>query len=147
MWLSVSDCILWQGRLNSAGYGLVSRRLAHRIAWENEHGPIPKGLVIHHECGVAACVNVEHLRCLTHAEHNALHLNAEPWYQRQRAKTHCPQGHEYTPENTIVKRGRRHCRECNRIRSGEYHRRNRDRILPQMRDRERARRASKKASA
>lgn len=32
----------------------------------------------------------------------------------QRAKTHCPQGHEYTPENTVVwpSEGRRRCRTC-----------------------------------
>ncbi|WP_144425627.1 hypothetical protein [Cellulosimicrobium cellulans] len=34
----------------------------------------------------------------------------------QRAKTHCPHGHEYTPENTIVypSDGRRRCRTCRR---------------------------------
>ncbi|MBD5788384.1 hypothetical protein IF650_19670 [Cellulosimicrobium terreum] len=34
---------------------------------------------------------------------------------RQRAKTHCPQGHEYTLENTLVypsEDGRRRCRTC-----------------------------------
>lgn len=31
----------------------------------------------------------------------------------QRAKTHCPNGHEYTPENTYVfADGRRRCRRC-----------------------------------
>lgn len=29
--------------------------------------------------------------------------------------THCPQGHEYTPENTYVWGGRRYCRSCNRV--------------------------------
>lgn len=32
-------------------------------------------------------------------------------------RTHCPQGHGYTKENTRVYRGRRHCRECGRINS------------------------------
>jgi hypothetical protein len=32
---------------------------------------------------------------------------------RQRAKTHCPSGHEYTPANTyITKEGWRNCRMC-----------------------------------
>lgn len=31
------------------------------------------------------------------------------------AKTHCPQRHEYTPENTKLYQGRRYCRECHRI--------------------------------
>lgn len=34
----------------------------------------------------------------------------------QLAKTHCPNGHEYTPENTIIypSDGRRHCFTCRR---------------------------------
>jgi hypothetical protein len=28
------------------------------------------------------------------------------------AKTHCPKGHEYNPENTISRRGGRECRAC-----------------------------------
>lgn len=31
-------------------------------------------------------------------------------------RTHCPSGHEYTPENTRVYQGRRYCEECRRIR-------------------------------
>jgi hypothetical protein len=27
-------------------------------------------------------------------------------------KTHCPQGHEYTEENTYVSRNKRHCKQC-----------------------------------
>ena len=35
-----------------------------------------------------------------------------------RDKTHCPRGHEYTPENTIrEKTGRRRCRTCNRAKN------------------------------
>lgn len=35
------------------------------------------------------------------------------------SKTHCTQGHEFTPENTRIGKsdGGRHCRECSRIRS------------------------------
>lgn len=39
-------------------------------------------------------------------------------------KTHCPQGHEYTLENTAIKVGRRHCLTCKRRSDMEsYHRR------------------------
>ena len=36
-----------------------------------------------------------------------------------RSKTHCPHGHEYTPENTYNSGGRRHCRKCRRRRNRE----------------------------
>jgi len=144
----MSDCILWQGPTNRGGYGLDGRTLAHRVAWETEHGPIPSGLVIHHDCGEPRCVNVEHLRCITHLEHNRIHRSAEPWWERQRSKTHCKHGHEYTTENTGRDRhGKRYCKACSRIQSAAYHLRNRERILPQMRERERRRRAERKAQA
>lgn len=144
----MNECILWTGPVHSMGYGRVDRtRLAHRVAWEREHGPVPAGHVIHHRCAKKLCVNVDHLECLTHAEHNAFHVNAKTWHDQQRAKTHCPQGHEYTPENTMMKRGHRHCRACARAYSSAYHKANRERILPQMRERERLRRAAKKAAA
>lgn len=39
----------------------------------------------------------------------------------QRAKTHCPHGHEYTERNTIIyaSDGRRRCRACRRKTRGE----------------------------
>lgn len=43
-----------------------------------------------------------------------------PMIAANAAKTHCPQGHEYTPENTIIdlsvggKKGSRRCRTCRR---------------------------------
>lgn len=118
---SMSDCHLWTGRVTSMGYGVEGRELAHRLAWARaNHRSIPEGMVIHHDCENKLCVNPDHLRCVSHAEHNRLHLNAGSWYERQRAKTHCPHGHEYTPENTKVKRGRRHCRECMRVYNRAY---------------------------
>jgi len=42
------------------------------------------------------------------------------WVNAQ--KTHCPQGHEYTPENTMTFNGMRSCRQCMNERSGRYHR-------------------------
>ena len=42
------------------------------------------------------------------------------------SKTHCPQGHEYTPQNTNMVNGgkSRQCRTCNRAKGREFYRRN-----------------------
>lgn len=42
--------------------------------------------------------------------------------------THCPQGHEYTLENTYLYRGWKACRECNRHKALRYKRRNIDSV-------------------
>ena len=42
----------------------------HRWYWENEHGEIPKGMFIHHKCGDARCMNVDHMEMITMAEKN-----------------------------------------------------------------------------
>jgi hypothetical protein len=36
------------------------------------------------------------------------------------ARTHCPQGHPYSEENTYVNRGHRFCRTCHRKHSLDY---------------------------
>ncbi len=35
---------------------------------------------------------------------------------KPRERTHCPHGHEYTPENISIQAGNRICRECHRLR-------------------------------
>lgn len=69
------ECWLWLGQINYAGYGIFSpagisggrgdRAMAHRVAWELENGPIPKGKVICHKCDNPPCCNFNHLFCGT----------------------------------------------------------------------------------
>jgi len=102
-------CHLWTGAKQSKGYGSVANgvggtMLAHRAAWEDEHGPIPDGLTIDHLCRNRCCVNVEHMELVTAAENTA---------RASRDVRFCIRGHEYTPENTLTNgRGWRYCRAC-----------------------------------
>ena len=106
-------CWVWTRFIGTSGYGRLSHRYAgqsqwwgaHRLAWTAFRGPIPDGLTVDHLCFVPACCNPDHLRLLTVSENCSA--------QRKSFKTHCHNGHEFTPENTrISERGTRECRRC-----------------------------------
>lgn len=112
-------CWIWQGYVHpNTGYGSIyfdgESTVAHRVAYRLFVGPIPTGLHIDHLCRVRACANPEHLEPVTVLENvrrapvHIAHVN--------RAKTHCVNGHEYTPENTgrSGKYQYRYCIACNR---------------------------------
>lgn len=60
-----NGCWLWQAGKFTAGYGAfqVDGKIcyAHRIAYELQHGEIPKGAHLLHTCDTPACVNPDHL--------------------------------------------------------------------------------------
>jgi len=71
-------CWLWTGATNLQGYGVFGRGnraagnvLAHRFAWELEHGPIPAGMCVLHRCDRPLCVKTAHLFLGTQQENLA----------------------------------------------------------------------------
>lgn len=109
-------CWLWQRAKHPHGYGLMrvgSRAnktrtviFVHRLAYLLWVEPIPQEYEVSHTCGHNACVNPDHLTSLPHIQ---VVRNGRAHTQR----THCPQGHAYSPENVYTyPDGRRACRTC-----------------------------------
>lgn len=110
----------------TTGYGRISwhgrSRDAHAISYLKHHGQVPDGLEIDHLCRNRGCVNPAHLEAVTHRENLARAGAPFSAHAALRARTHCRNGHEYTPGNTkiIAATGRRKCRECLRAKWRRY---------------------------
>jgi hypothetical protein len=118
-----AGCWLWVASKNGRhGYGKwtitgydpardVTVR-AHRLSYAIVYDDCPPDLELDHTCRVRNCVNPLHLEPKTGAA-NSL---ASPYTMMSinLAKTHCPWGHPYSPENTRINRGERICRECHK---------------------------------
>jgi hypothetical protein len=118
-----SGCWEWAGTRQSQGYGVFVygglRRMAHRDAYEWQYGPIPHGLVLDHLCVNPPCVRPDHLEPVTDAENT---LRGRGMGARNARKNACHHGHPFTPENTYIHGGKRHCRECRRTTGREWYR-------------------------
>ena len=125
-------CWLWTGSVNNDGYGQIRHdgrtQRVHRLAWEEVNGPIPAGMAVCHSCDVPACCNPAHLFLGTQLD-NVTDMRTKGRFKGSSwvnaLKTHCPQGHEYTPENTMTFNGMRSCRQCMNQRSARYHKQKR----------------------
>lgn len=107
----MSQCVEWQGKYFSNGYGRVGYKMAHRIVYEEQVGEIPDGLQLDHLCRNRGCVNIEHLEPVT-IKVNVMR-GVSPHAINAR-KTHCTNGHEFTEQNIYQRPDRiaRGCRTC-----------------------------------
>ena len=112
------SCWKWKGTSDACGYGRFWLRKnkweqAHRSAYRILRGPIPEGMTLDHLCRNRWCVNPDHLEAVT-IEVNV--MRGEGVCVKNRNKTHCFRGHEFTLANTKVYRGRRICIACDKLR-------------------------------
>lgn len=113
------DCWNWTG-FRYQGYGRLSLKgfkteKAHRIIYGLLRQPIPDDLETDHLCLNRSCVNPDHLEPVTRLENiRRSHVTGTG----NGTKTHCPSGHEYTPENIYLWRGKRICRTCGGYKRG-----------------------------
>jgi hypothetical protein len=107
-------CWLWTACKKADGYGQIGvgggkLKSAHRLSYEMHVGPIPPGLVIDHLCRIRHCVNPAHMEAVTPQVNTARGIGGH----NMSAKTHCPSGHAYTPDNIVRRADRkRSCRTC-----------------------------------
>lgn len=115
-----TGCWIWRGSKDRGGYGTINARCfgvsrtvsTHRMSYQVWIGPVLRPYQLDHLCRVPACGNPDHLEIVTQSE------NVRRGYASgSRKRTHCKNGHEFTPENTYIHREkngnwRRQCKTC-----------------------------------
>lgn len=116
--IKTDTCWTLKTKTTTWGYGRFEHKgviyAAHIFAYETYVGFIPTGHILHHKCENEPCCNPDHLEPITQRE-NVLKSDTNPIALNART-TRCPQGHEYTAENTYLWRGDRQCLICRRTR-------------------------------
>jgi transposase-like protein len=129
----LDGCWVWTRKPNTTGYGQFAvlpdkMTPSHRMAYELLVGPIPDGMFLDHLCHNRArwCRSLipEH-ECRHRLCVNPLHLEPVPPAVNVKRGgdmiIRCPQGHEYTPENTYrnATGQKTYCVTCHRDKARE----------------------------
>lgn len=109
----LGPCWLWTGG-KAEGYGVFhlngKQAKAHIFSYTLAVGPIEDGQERDHLCRVRHCVRPDHLEAVTRQINQLRGFGVSGISSR---KTHCINGHEFSPENTYVNgKGHRVCRTC-----------------------------------
>lgn len=121
-----NGCWVWLGAKSTAGYGQIRYQdktcYVHRLAYVELVGPLDPAKELDHLCRVRACWNPLHLEQVIHAENCQRGEGGWPDTARQKgqatnrakaaARTHCGNGHLWTPENTYSYPKKRVCKTC-----------------------------------
>lgn len=122
--VTAQGCWEWQGARDKRGYGRLTFAnrswLVHRLMFALTNGFDVLGPALDHLCRNHACINPAHLESVTVGENTRRGLIPNILRARGAAVTHCPQGHEYTPENT--RRSSGGWRECGICRAARHRR-------------------------
>lgn len=121
-----------KGRKNRGGYAQVNLSVRQKTTTRPVHRLVAEAFI----------PNPDNLPLVLHGPAGALDnsvgnlrwgTNSDNMRDRRRdgtdpmlSKTHCPHGHEYTPENTLMDSGSRKCRACLRARGREMYWRKRN---------------------
>ena len=110
-----TPCDLWTGPRTAGGYGRLtiggSLHYAHRIVWQQDHGPIPDGLLVCHSCDTPACIAIDHLWLGTPADNQRDMAAKGRARNMNKGKPVCKNGHA---DWSVQRNGSRVCLTCHR---------------------------------
>lgn len=122
-----TNCWYWRGAMSGDGYGRITLKgkkllAVHRVSAAVFLGfNLDSPLFVCHKCDKKNCINPDHLFVGTNSDNqkDAVNKGVHGFTK----STHCPQGHEYTAENTIIEqynnKTSRRCRTCRDNRNRE----------------------------
>ncbi len=117
-----SGCWGWLGSVDKDGYPIFSfskynnrTKRAQRLIYEICHGKFDSNLCVYHRCDNPICLNPEHLFLGTLDDNNKDCSKKGRTKNQNSNVTHCRNGHEFTNENTYIRKrktGGRICKIC-----------------------------------